>query len=72
MNKKLNWQIIRTLLFIIIGLFNTVLIRPEDIGTWKNYLGYALLIIAVFDIISIIRQILTNKNKSKDIEELEK
>lgn len=63
MNKKLKWQILRTFLFIIIGTMNTVLIRPEDVGSWKNYIGYALLIIALFDIVSIFIQLKRNKNE---------
>lgn len=42
---------------------NTVLIRPEDVGSWKNYIGYALLIIALFDIVSIFIQLKRNKNE---------
>ena len=42
---------------------NTLLIKPEDIGTWKNYVGYALLIIALFDIIFLIRRYITKDNK---------
>jgi intracellular septation protein A len=53
---KRHWAIARTLLFVIIGLLNTVFIRPEDIGTWKNYLGYGFLLIAVIDIFFIIKK----------------
>ena len=49
-NKKLIWTIIRTLGFVLIGLMNTALIRPEDVGSWKYYAGIAFLIIAVADI----------------------
>ena len=45
-----NLIIARILLFLIIGLFNTFLIRPEDIGTWKNYVGYGAILIAVIDL----------------------
>jgi len=30
----------------IVGLINTLLIRPEDIGSWRNYVGYVFLIIS--------------------------
>lgn len=56
--KKRTWGILRTALFIIVGLFNTVLIRPEDIGTWKNYLGYALLLIGIIDAFFLIKNYL--------------
>ena len=60
---KSYWPILRTLTFIIVGLFNTVLIREEDIGTWKNYTGYVLLIIGIADaVFLIIKFIKGNKN----------
>ena len=48
-SQKKHWTIARTLLFIIVGLMNTVFIKPEDIGTWKNYVGYGFLLLAVVD-----------------------
>ena len=53
------WVVVRTITFVIVGLFNTVFIQPEDIGTWKNYLGYGLLILALIDVILLIK----NRNK---------
>lgn len=53
--NKLIWAVTRMLTFIIIGLFNTVLIRQEDIGSWKNYLGYAFLALALIDLYLIFR-----------------
>jgi intracellular septation protein A len=62
--QKQNWRIVRSLLFVIIGLLNTVFIRPEDIGTWKNYLGYGFLLVAVIDMFFIIKLYLKrNKNE---------
>jgi hypothetical protein len=58
---KRQWPILRTLLFIIIGLFNTVFIRHEDVGTWKNYLGYVLLIIGIADAVSHIVKYIKTK-----------
>jgi hypothetical protein len=63
MNKKKTWGILRTALFIIVGLFNTVLIRPDDVGTWKNYLGYALLLIGIIDAFFIVKKSI-RKNKT--------
>lgn len=56
--QKKHWAISRILLFIIVGLFNTVLIKTEDVGTWKNYLGYAFLLIALIEIFFLIKQYL--------------
>jgi len=52
---KKYWAIIRTLTFLLVGVMNTVLIRPEDIGTWKNYTGYLLLIIGVLDSFFLVK-----------------
>jgi len=49
MKNKL-WTLIRISTFILVGLMNTILIRPEDVGSWKNYVGYILLIIATVDL----------------------
>jgi len=62
-SQKKHWTIARILLFIIIGLFNTVLIRPEDIGTWKNYVGYGALLFAVIDIFFLIKLFFKNYNE---------
>lgn len=56
MNASKAWPIIRLLLFLIVGLMNTVFIRPEEVGTWKNYIGYALLIGGTLDGIWQYRQ----------------
>ena len=49
--------IIATTLFV--GLMNTVFIRTEDVGSWKNYIGYAFLAIAFVNSIFFIRSKLT-------------
>ncbi len=53
---KKHWLTIRTALFYFIGLMNTIFIKPGNIGSWINYLGYAILVIAVFDTIVIVRK----------------
>ncbi|GGE40518.1 hypothetical protein [Psychroflexus planctonicus] len=62
---KKHWTISRTLLFVIIGLKNTVFIRPEDIGTWKNYVGYGVLLVAIVDIFFLVKQYLKRNNNEK-------
>ena len=63
--QKKHWTIARTLLFVIIGLLNTVFIRPEDIGTWKNYVGYGVLLVAIVDIFFLVKQYLKRNNNEK-------
>ncbi len=63
-NQKTSWKIIRTILFLVVGLMNTVLIKPEDIGRFKNYLGYGLLILGIIDAFFLIR----SKIKSRKIQ----
>ena len=63
---KYKKSIIRTIIFWALGLMNTIFIKSEDIGTWKNYTGYVLLILALIDtIISII--IIFKKAKQEQI-----
>lgn len=53
-NPKLIWTIIRMLTFATVGILNTVLIKTEDIGSWKNYVGYLFLALAIYDIVILI------------------
>jgi hypothetical protein len=50
------WHLQRTLLFWVIGLLNTALIRPEDVGSWKNIVGWAMLVLAVADTVLLSRK----------------
>lgn len=59
--KKNNWTIIRTIFFLIIGLMNTVFIRPEDIGCWKNYFGYLFLLLAAIDTFFLVKNMFLKK-----------
>lgn len=49
------WAVQRTVLFWIIGLMNTVWLRPEDVGTWKNWGGWFILALAVVDTVALWR-----------------
>ncbi len=57
--NKWNWVVItRLATLLIVGILNTVLIKPENIGTWRNYIGYGCLVIAaIYVVILIIKQI---------------
>lgn len=41
------WHVQRTALFWVIGLMNTLWIRHEDVATWKNWVGWGVLAVAV-------------------------
>ena len=58
--KKINYAII-IVTTLIVGLFNTLLLKPEDVGTWKNYAGYAFLVICVVNIGIFLRMLLKKK-----------
>ncbi len=53
--KNQTWAVIRTAIFLLVGLMNTAFIRPEDIGSWKNYSGYFFLLLAVVDSFFLIK-----------------
>lgn len=59
---KFYWSIIRTVTFYIVGLMNTLFLRAEDVGGWKNYIGWLLLAIAVVDSVVIYFQWKKKKN----------
>jgi len=50
------WHLHRTVLFWIVGLRNTVLIRPEDIGSWRNLVGWVFVVVAAFDTLQLGRR----------------
>ena len=61
--NKWNWVVItRLATLLIVGILNTVLIKPENIGTWRNYIGYGCLVLAaIYVVILIIKQIKSKK-----------
>lgn len=50
------WHLQRTVLLWLIGVFNTLLLRPEDTGSWKNQAGWAFLAIAAVDSFALWRK----------------
>jgi len=58
------WNYIRTIIFYTLGIMNTIFIRPEDVGTLKNYIGYILLLLAIMDTIFKVKNIIKQKNNS--------
>ena len=61
------WTLIRTLSLWLVGLMNTLFIKQSNIGSWIQYLGYAILVIALIDTLYIIyyfRKTKKNKNVS--------
>ncbi len=57
MSKKIS-KLAPTILIILtaalVGLMNTVFIRPEEVGTWRNYVGYLFLLIAMIGSVMLI------------------
>lgn len=64
MIKKV-WPVIRFSLFIILGLMSTVFIDPELEGSFENYLGYALLLLASIDIVQFVYKRIKIKDKTE-------
>jgi len=50
---------------LLIGIFNTFLISPEQEGTWINYAGYVFLLIAGINILLFVLR-LRKKKSSMD------
>ena len=53
---KAVWHLQRTVLFWIVGLLNTALVRPADAGSWKNLAGWVFLVLAAADTIALWRK----------------
>jgi len=52
--RKLMPTVLIILTTLLVGLMNTVFVRPEDVGSWRFYVGYLFLLIAVINIIVLI------------------
>jgi hypothetical protein len=50
------WHLQRTLLFWVIGLLNTAWIRSVDVGSWKNVIGWCLVVLATLDTVMLYRK----------------
>ena len=53
---KKYWPLVRTLTYLIVGLFNTIMIKPEEIGSLKNNLGYFFLVMVIVEVILFIKK----------------
>ena len=62
---RIVWNYIRTIILYLLGLMNTLFIRPEEVGTLKNYIGYIFLILAILDTIFKVKSIITQKKNSE-------
>jgi hypothetical protein len=61
-NKKLLRIITLLVVFTIIGLFNTVNITTEDFGSWRHYIGIGFLLLALIELIVMIKILLPKKS----------
>ena len=48
------WHVQRTLLFWVVGLLNTAFLKPDDVGTWKHWIGWLLIVLAVLDSVALV------------------
>ena len=47
--RKALWHIQRTACFWLVGLLNTLMLKPEDLNTWKHGLGWLFILAAIAD-----------------------
>lgn len=50
------WHVQRTVLFWILGAMNAVFPRPEDVGSWKYWIGWVVLVVALIDSVLLYRK----------------
>lgn len=51
--RKGVWHMLRMVLFWVIGLMNTAFLRPEDVDGWRNWVGWAFVVIAALDTVAL-------------------
>ena len=52
--KKMTPIILTILTTLLLGLMNTVFVKPEDEGSWRIYIGCFFLLIAAVNIVFLI------------------
>ena len=60
---KITDLVLSVMALILVGLMNTVFIRPEDIGSIKNYIGYALIFFSILITVRIIYRVIGRTNE---------
>lgn len=50
------WDVLRTAAFWTVGALNTIGARPEDVGSWRTWVGLGVFAIAVFDSSRLVRR----------------
>ena len=50
-SKFTKWPRFHSYIFLLLGLMNTVFIKEQDVGTYKNYLGYAFLVFVFLEML---------------------
>ncbi len=48
------WPVVRMIFFLVTGLIFTLLSKEAHTGSFKNYLGYLLLTLAVYDVFVLL------------------
>ena len=64
--KKTIWRLIIIITTLLVGLMNTVLIRAEDVDSWKNYVGYLFLIIAAINLFYLLLKDVKQSKKKNE------
>lgn len=47
------WRPSRTVGLWLVALFNTAMIRPEDVGSWRSWVGWLVVVLAVADTVAL-------------------
>jgi hypothetical protein len=51
--RRTLWRVQRTVLLWVVGILNTALLRPEDVGGWRSWLGWTILLMAAIDTLAL-------------------
>lgn len=62
---KLMWWLVRTLIFLFVGLRFTLYIESDEVGTFEHYLGFVMLVVAAIDCTVMIRNYISSSNKNE-------
>ena len=60
--KKIGRNLFTFVICGAVGLLNTVFLKEEHVDTWRNYVGYILLIGALFYLVEVVKALIKGTN----------
>ncbi|MCP5020308.1 MAG: hypothetical protein GY930_00895 [bacterium] len=61
------WHVQRTVLFWVVGLLNSLLLRPEHVDGWRQWVGLLFLVVAMGDTVVLFAKERGTRSENKEL-----